>query len=226
MTRFSLLLCISVISVVLFSPGCKDSQKFTPEQLIELAGQVESLTNQLTVYQSQVTQMAAQMQADNVLSDADAARVATLNTEIDKVKDKIAPIAAAIKAGTYDPSDDTLITILKAAAAANSATAGFNPYATYISIGLSAIIFILGLFAKKKSSEAAKNDQALTEVVKGNEQLKRFLESSGDQAALAAFTQAHVQTQSAATEQLVYAKRNPVKDYVSPAPFPAAPTAR
>lgn len=214
------ILCLTVLSVVLFSAGCDENRKLTPQQLTELAGQVESLTNQLTVYQSQVTQLAGRMQADGILSDEDAAKVATLNSEIDRVKEKIAPIAAAIKAGTYNPDDDVLITILKAAAAANSATVGFNPYATYISIGLSAIIFILGLFAKKKSAEATVKDQALAEVVVGNEQLKRYLQATGDQAALNAFSQAMVQTQSKATEQIVYAKRSDLKDYVAPGPLP------
>jgi outer membrane murein-binding lipoprotein Lpp len=151
--------------------GC-EQQMFTPAQLIELAAQVDTLTNQLTMYQTQVTQLAAQMQEDGILSDEDAEKVATLNAQIDGIKEKIGPIVAAIKAGTYDPNDDVIITILKAAQAANAATVSFNPYATYISIGLSAIIFILGLFAKKKAAEAAIKGKALTEVVMGGETFK------------------------------------------------------
>jgi outer membrane murein-binding lipoprotein Lpp len=151
--------------------GC-EQQMFTPAQLIELAAQVDTLTNQLTMYQTQVTQLAAQMQEDGILSDEDAEKVATLNAQIDGIKEKIGPIVAAIKAGTYDPNDDVIITILKAAQAANAATVSFNPYATYISIGLSAILFILGMFAKKKAAEAAIKGKALTEVVMGGETFK------------------------------------------------------
>jgi outer membrane murein-binding lipoprotein Lpp len=151
--------------------GC-EQQEFTPAQLTELAAQVDTLTNQLTMYQTQVTQLAAQMQSDGILSDEDAEKVATLNAQIDGIKEKIGPVVAAIKAGTYDPNDDVLITVLKAAQAANAATVSFNPYATYIGIGLSAVIFILGLFAKKKAAEAAAKDKALTEVVMGGETFK------------------------------------------------------
>jgi outer membrane murein-binding lipoprotein Lpp len=151
--------------------GC-EQQKFTPAQLIELAAQVDTLTNQLTMYQTQVTQLAAQMQEDGILSDEDAEKVATLNAQIDGIKEKIGPVVAAIKAGTYDPNDDAIITILKVAQAANAATVSFNPYATYISMGLSAVIFILGMFAKKKAAEAAIKGKALTEVVMGGETFK------------------------------------------------------
>lgn len=162
-----------LLFLLLFLPvlaGCE--QEFTPAQLTELAAQVDTLTNQLTMYQTQVTQLAEQMQRDGILSDEDAEKVATLNAQIDGIKEKIGPVVAAIKAGTYDPGDDMLITILKAAQAANAATVSFNPYATYISIGLSAVIFILGLFAKKKAAEAAVKDKALTEVVMGGETFK------------------------------------------------------
>jgi outer membrane murein-binding lipoprotein Lpp len=160
----------TMVLLLLSLAGCE--QEFTPAQLTELAAQVDTLTNQLTMYQTQVTQLAAQMQEDGILSDEDAEKVATLNAQIDGIKEKIGPVVAAIKAGTYDPNDDAIITILKVAQAANAATVSFNPYATYISIGLSAVIFILGLFAKKKSAEAAAKNKALTEVVMGGETFK------------------------------------------------------
>jgi hypothetical protein len=88
-----------------------------------------------------------------------------LNSQIDKVKAQVKEVSAAIASGTYNPNDDTLMTILKVALAANAATAPFNPYAAVIGLALTAIITILGLFAKKKTT-------ALNEVVMGNEVFK------------------------------------------------------
>jgi len=158
------LLCLFVVALMLPISGCDKQQKLTPQQLVELGTQVETLTSQLTTYQAMVTQLAKDLQANGVLNEDDAAKVVELNSEIDRVKAQIIPIAAAIKTGDYSADDDMIITILKAAQAANAATVAFNPYAGYISIGLGAIIFILTMFAKKKAAEVVVAKSTLRSV--------------------------------------------------------------
>jgi outer membrane murein-binding lipoprotein Lpp len=133
--------------------GCGDGG-LKPEDVNKLADAVQTLTQQLTVYQAQVTAMAEQMEADGLLTPEKAESVAKLNTEIDKVKGQLADAAEAMRAGTFDPSDSTLLLILKAAQAANAGTAAWNPYAPYIGGALTLIIMILAVFGKKKADQA------------------------------------------------------------------------
>lgn len=165
---------ISVISVIcgliflcgsIFLAGCNKSQPLTPQQVAALVQQVDTLADQLTVYQEQVTSLASSMKMAGILDPNKEEKIVQLNSQIDKVKAQVKQVSAAIAAGTYNPNDDTLMTILKVAQAANTATASFNPYSAVIGLALTAIIAILGLFAKKKTT-------ALNEVVMANEVFK------------------------------------------------------
>jgi hypothetical protein len=68
--------------------------------------------------------------------------------------------------------------------------------------------------------KARATTQALAEVVKGNEMFKRYLEQTGQQAALNAFHQAQVKSQNTPSEAIVYPLRIPVKDSVDVGPLP------
>ncbi len=167
-----ILSCIMALCLVLSCSGCSGeffSSKITPEQLNGLADQVDALTGNLTMYQAQVTLMSEQMQQAGMLGPNDVAKVAKLNLEIDKAKTQITDVAAAIRNGTYNPNDDTLLTILKAVQAANAATAPWNPYATYIGLASTLLLGILGLFAKKKSNQAKLATKTLRATVKAIE---------------------------------------------------------
>jgi hypothetical protein len=146
--------------------GC-DSQKLTPQQIQAVANYTDSLNAQLTLYQKAVNDMAATLAAGGVLDANDLSKLAKLNEEINRITPQIAAISAAVKAGEYSQSDTDIITILKAAQAANQASAPFNPYALIIDAVLGAIILVLGLFAKNKSSLLALTTGTLKNVVTG-----------------------------------------------------------
>jgi hypothetical protein len=164
-SQIVLLCALCVLCLLPFTAGCNQSQPLTPEQVQALAQQVNTLADQLTAYQEQVTSLASTMKTAGILDPNKEEKIVQLNSQIDKVKAQVKEVSAAIASGTYNPNDDTLMTILKVALAANAATAPFNPYAAVIGLALTAIITILGLFAKKKTT-------ALNEVVMGNEVFK------------------------------------------------------
>ena len=84
-----------------------------------------------------------------------------------------------------------------------------------LGIGLAGILGgTAGTAAIKWLSTARQKANALSEVVQGNEMLKKWLEQSGNKEALEAFYQAMVKTQTKKTEQLVYAERSGAKDSV------------
>jgi anti-sigma28 factor (negative regulator of flagellin synthesis) len=134
---------LSMAAMMLMAGGCQ-SNAVTPEQAKAVGEQIETLTDQITKYQAQVSMVAEKLEKTGVIDSNDAAKVVKLNTEIDNVKTKVAAIAEGIKNGNYNVNDDTIMTIIKAAQAANAATAGFNPYSMYIEIGLGVLAFILG----------------------------------------------------------------------------------
>jgi predicted phage tail protein len=190
---------ISVISCVILicgicGSGCNQTQPLTPEQVQALVGQINSLADQLTGYQAQVTALADSMSSAGLLDPNKADKIVQLNNQIDKVKAQVKQVTAAIASGTYNPNDDTLMTILKVAQAANTATVPFNPYANVIGLALMAIITILGLFAKKKAV-------ALSEVVIANEVFK----NAAAPEVAAAFKAAQELHQSEATTKQVSA---------------------
>jgi len=163
--RNLMVVCLMSCVLCLGIAGCNQTQPLTSEQVQALVQQVNTLADQLTAYQAQVTALADSMNSAGLLDPNKAAKIAQLNDQIDKVKAQVKGVTAAIASGTYNSNDDTLMTILKVAAAANTATAPFNPYSTVIGLALTAIIAILGLFAKKKAT-------ALNEVVMANEVFK------------------------------------------------------
>lgn len=143
-------LVLSTIVVV----GCNQQGNVDPNELQKLPANVEAWMTQLDMLTAQMELVTAQAQADGILDATDMAKIDQVKVEIDKVKEGITKMAAAVASGTYNPTDDSILTILKAAQAANTATVGFNPYAPYISLALMVIIALLGIFAKKKASEA------------------------------------------------------------------------
>lgn len=142
-------LCLVVLSL----PGCEKGG-LTPDQLVIMGEQLESLSAQLVMYQAAVTEMGVELEKSGVIDANSAAKLAKFNKEVDRITPQIREIAAAVKAGEYSVLDDDVITLLKALKQVNLGTSSFNKYATLIDIALAAIITILGFFVKKKSTEA------------------------------------------------------------------------
>jgi uncharacterized protein (UPF0335 family) len=82
-----------------------------------------------------------------------SSRVEHVQGEVDKVQGQVASVTEAVKDTQYTCTGITAL--IEATKQANKATAPFNPYSTFIDLGLGLALAIVGLFAKKKTTEAA-----------------------------------------------------------------------
>lgn len=98
-----------------------------------------------------------------------------INEEIDKVQTTLVDVAKSVKEANYVDGDD-IGNAIKAAQAANAASAPVNPYAPMIEIGLGLATLLAGgagVFGVKKTMDAKKSNMALKETVKGIQDMKK-----------------------------------------------------
>lgn len=146
-----LLLGIIVVVALLFG-GCEET--FTPQQMQALAAQNEVLQVQLDKVQVVATEIAAEIQAAEIVDAEALAKLAKLNEEIDRVQALMDGIARALKnvALTGDTAQDFIAQLQ----AANTASGGVNPYVVPIGAGLSALSLFLGWLAKRENTGKVK----------------------------------------------------------------------
>jgi hypothetical protein len=146
---------ITAILLCLIVPGC-EPKEITPDQMVSIGGQIESMTDQIKIYQQLITDYTLLLAESGAIDSNDIALVDKLIAQADKVTPELKKMAEALKSGNYSDNQG-IITLLEGLRAANSATAGFNKYWAAIDAVLLLTIAILGWLAKKKSGEAVTN---------------------------------------------------------------------
>lgn len=152
MSRTKIVMMTIVMCVVLACAGCEEGQ-VTPNAMQVLAVKVETLTTKVDGYQKEVGDFVSLMDEDDLISDETVEKIEKIGEEIDRVQPQITAITKAVAEAEYSGGDD-LTTILEAVRAGNAASGPFNPYAVPIEMGLGLVVAVLGMFAKKKSTEA------------------------------------------------------------------------
>ena len=175
--------------------GCQ--QSLTPQQVQKAAADINSLNEQLVVYQQQALVVAQGLADANLVDPNIAIKAAKINAQIDAVRAKINVLTAALSSVqlTGDNNQD-LLNLLQQL---NAASAPFNPYAAPTAGVLAIISLVLTAIAKKKSTQAAANKQALTEVIKGAQDFK----AEANIEAVKVFKDAQDSAQSASTKEIV-----------------------
>lgn len=148
MKKVSVFLSLALVVLA----GCQTGGTIEPNSVVKTASQVQALAAQLTAYKAVIVQLSQELQTAGLYDANTAAKIAKANAEFDKVIAQANSVTTAIQNGTYSANDQTFITLLKAAQAANIATTPFNPYAGIIGLILTAVITILGLYAKKQTN--------------------------------------------------------------------------
>lgn len=143
-----------LVVVVMFV--CSGCFPIAATDMRQLATHVQELSGKVDTYQEATSGVIGALAEHDLVSDEVVVKVDKVSEEIDRVQPQVAAIAEAIKTGEYS-NKDTLTTILEAIRTGNRASGAFNPYALYVEIGLTGIIAVLGLFAKRKADEAKKN---------------------------------------------------------------------
>ena len=188
------LICVSI--VVMFAlQGCQLS--LTPVQVQKAAAEVNSLNDRLTEYQEQVLIVAQGLADTNLIDPNLVIKAALLDQQINEARAKISILTAALRNVplTGDDNQD-LLNLLQQL---NAASAPFNPYAAPTAGVLAIISLVLTAIAKKKSTQAAANKQALTEVIKGAQDFK----AEANIEAVKVFKDTQDCAQSAATKEIV-----------------------
>lgn len=145
------MLCV----VLLLFCGCLED--FTPEQMQALAEQNDVLQKQVDEMQAVALEVAAEIQAAEIVDEAAVAKLAKINEDIDKAQAQMDIIAKALKGVplTGDAAQDFIAQLQ----AANAASGGMNPYAIPIGAGLSILSIGLGWLAKWEAAKAAKSNK-------------------------------------------------------------------
>lgn len=142
------MLGIVLVAALMFG-GCEEA--FTPEQLKALAAQNEVLQQQLDEVQAVAAEIAAEIEAAEIVDANTIAKLAKINEEADRVQAQMTVIARALQGVplTGDAAQDFISQLQ----AANAASSGVNPYVIPIGAGLSALSLVLGWLAKRKAAE-------------------------------------------------------------------------
>ena len=132
--------------------GCEDG--LTPEQVQALAAHQEMLQQQVETVQAAATQITESLAAGGIMDEDAVAIVAKLNEEADRVQAQMAIVAQALQGVPL--AGDTTQDFIALLQAANTASAGFNPYVAPVGVGLTILSIILGWLARRNAAEAAK----------------------------------------------------------------------
>ena len=143
-----------VLVVALLFVGCEKT--FTPEQMQALAAQTEVLQQQVDTYQAVAAEIAAEIQAAEIVDEAAIAKLAKVNKEVDRVQALLDKIAGALQGVvlTGDAAQDFISQLQ----AANAASSGVNPYVIPIGTGLSVLSIFLAWMTKRLTADAAKSN--------------------------------------------------------------------
>jgi len=141
-----------VLVAALMLGGCLED--FTPDQLQELAAQNEVLQKQVDEMQADAVEIAAEIQAAEIVDDVAVAKLAKINKEIDRLQAQIKVYAKALEGVplTGDAAQDFISQLQ----AANTASAPVNPYMVPIGAGLSVLSMVLAWLAQRNGAEASK----------------------------------------------------------------------
>lgn len=158
--------CVLLLGVV----GCEDELR--PEQVQELAVQVQGLNTAMDSYQSATEEVLETLQTHQIIDETVVEKVEKASSEIDRVQPQVADIVAAIMAVNLGDNDiDNWIALLQAA---NQGSAPWNPYALPISAGLTLATLIYGLWKRREAQtnkEEAKQSQAKYQAQKQGTEL-------------------------------------------------------
>lgn len=147
MKKWKICLSVMLLAIVLGCASCDE------DEIQQLTQQVEQLNANVDEYQQATGEVMETLGGYGLIDEDTIAATIKVSGEIDRVQPQIAAIAEAIRVAEYSGGDD-LTTILEAIQAGNRVSGAFNPYALYVEAGLTGVIAILGLFAKKKANEA------------------------------------------------------------------------
>jgi len=153
------LVCAAVIPLA----GCDESNKLKPEDMSALVTRIEQASGQIDEAQAIADQIKNLLQTTGAIDANLVAKFEKINEEINRVQPQVQQVAAAIKQADYSPDDDTLMLLLKAAQAGNTASSPFNPYAVPIGLGLSLATIIAGWFAARERTKKAQAEAAAAE---------------------------------------------------------------
>jgi hypothetical protein len=151
---------IVCVALMLGGAGCEEA--ITPERVQALAAQQQVLQKQLDAVQAAAAQLVEGLEAGGIVDPNVTAKVAKINKVADGVQAQIDVIAKALEGVPL--TGDATLDFLAQLQAANAASAGFNPYAVPIGVGLSILTVVLGWFVKRKADEA-KEAKAETKVI-------------------------------------------------------------
>lgn len=205
------LLIVATIILMPLMSGCKNQLK--PENVKQIAADINNLTVQLDEYQAASQTLADQMAVTGTFDPDIAAKIAKINAEADKIQTQIKLMSEALKSVELTGDDvQDLITLLQQI---NAVSAPWNPYAAPAAAGMALLSLILGAIAKAKAKQSSVNKKdaeqktiALTEVVKGGEFFKK--DATADE--LEHFKDAQNKAQlTPETRQLVAALKTSVK---------------
>ena len=156
-----------VVLMMALSGGCiiPDAQ-----QIQSFADDTKLLTEKIDDYQKVVVEVKNLAERDKLISEKTSRKLDKISEEVDRVQPHITEIADAVKNADYISGDD-IGNALKAAQAANAASAPVNPYAPLINVGLGLIATIAAGFGAKKTVDANK---ATTRLARTNEGISKF----------------------------------------------------
>lgn len=159
MKKWILTICLLYsVFCILYLPGC-ESDEVTPEQMAKYGDNINSLTEQIKIYQQLINDYSLLLQQSGAIDANDVAFVDKLISEADRITPEMQKIAQALKDGKYSDNKG-LITMLEGLRAANQTTSGFNKYWAAFDAALLISISLLTWLAKKKSTEAKDNAAA------------------------------------------------------------------
>lgn len=144
----ALFLCVLALPLC----GCSQLQ-LDPAQVKAFAKDVNDLVRRIDAYQEVAATAIDMLVEQGELDPNDAAKVRTVNADIDRMQASLQKVAAGLQQGAYS-GGGSLLTLLEAAQAGNAASAPFNPYAPVIQAGLVLATALAAAFAKKKANEA------------------------------------------------------------------------
>jgi len=143
-----------VIYIGLAVCGCQSVSTIDPNDIKQVAEDVNSLIARVDAYQQAATAAMESLAASGAIDPNKAAEILAANADVDRLQATVQKITAALQTADYG-GETGLLTLITAAQSANAATAPWNPYVGVIAAAGTILSTILGISLKKKSSEAS-----------------------------------------------------------------------
>ena len=158
-SSFSLPLAFSLI----FLSGCGNEP--SGETIRAYALEAQQILERLDAYQEVVTGLAEEIKRDGLITPDQMAKVQSANRMIDDLQSRLAQIATAIGRTEFS-GHNTLLDNLEALQVANTAVGPLNPYSGQISLALTGLITVLGLYGNSQRSKRKKAETTAAKIVK------------------------------------------------------------